>query len=177
MFVLSPGLSDHGSYVHGMDVSPGRVLAVALSVFVFLFGLVYVQYGPVWGYQAGRFTFVVLGALGMYLLLAWWLNWQRRIAAAAVLLGVIVFHVGVYGDGVGCNAVRYAGAEYGITYVWETNRLLFGDHFGMNYRCSTRPYRWAVLLGYLLTTGGMVGLLSDRDDGEGLVRALVDRVR
>lgn len=130
----------------------GTLGSVALIYFVFGFS-------P----GTGILNVVAVAALAAFMA-GWRLDWPRPIAGALVVLGLIVFAYGInLGGGVSGNSLGYPPhAEYGMTYDWEANQIHYGDHTEtIHYRSSSTPNRAAVVLGYLLTAVGTVGIFDD----------------
>jgi hypothetical protein len=138
------------------------IIVVCSAVFGFLGGLTYVNFATTTGHQLNILPYTILALLLGVLLSTWFLNWGQRISAIVVILGLVVFLLSITGGG--CNAAGYpADADYGMAYDWATNTLKFGDNLnGTNYRCTVSPSRVGIFLGYVLISGGVLGILKTR---------------
>jgi len=140
------------------------IAVVFFAVFGLLASLTYVNFGTAFGFQTNVLLYTTSALVFGALLSTWFLNWNQRIGAVAVMLGLVLFAYAITGGGYGCNDARYPPeAEHGITYDWTTNTLKFGDNIhGTSYRCTAHPVRAGVLLSHGLVSGGLLSILRNR---------------
>lgn len=149
-----------------------QVLVVAIAVLLFFLAFVYLDFGTRVGSQHVLLTYLAVGALVSFLVLAWTLSWRQRVAGMLLLFGIVGFAGGIYWGSMGCNDLKYpADAGFGMSYDWETGRLAFGDYTPeAGYRCQANPNLIPALLGYLGTAAG--GVLATTDFQRGRQPAL-----
>lgn len=148
-----------------MDRPPLRYLAIPIAVLAAFVSLVYVYFGTEFGWELEVLRWFAIGSLVAGLPFAALREGRRRLYTFLVVAGIVVFYAGAPGGA--CNAMAYPdSADHGLTYDLSENVLRFGDNIdGAQYRCGTVPIRPFWLLGYGLTSVGLIGLVSQRRDG------------
>lgn len=139
-----------------------RAVTLALAAAVLLFGLTYVYLGTRLLPQLPLVVYAALVVAIPAVAVLRPLDTRAGPVLGVVLLGALVFAVGVYGPTLNCNAeASYPDdADYGVTFA--DGELRFGENLdGANYRCTASTVPSVAIVGWLLVSAGFVAAAFD----------------
>lgn len=152
-----------------------RSLLVSSAVALLLLGLVYLTLGTRWGFEKYVFRYVIVLS---FLPLVFSLVTRRYrfiVPSLLVSVGVVAFVGGILWNGLFC--LEGGTDSWQLVYQWQRNVILFDEARGGQLACQAEPNRLVTMVGYMLTTAGILWWLDLATESNWLLSDIVSTLK